>query len=87
MARKRLIGKVISDKMNKTIVVVSEIIQKHPLYGKYIRKNIKCYVHDENNAAKIGDEVLIEFTRPISKLKNWRLIKILSNNDSNENNS
>ncbi|GIW66049.1 MAG: 30S ribosomal protein S17 [Candidatus Parcubacteria bacterium] len=87
MARKRVIGKVISNKMQKTIVIVSEILKKHKLYGKYIRHKTKYYVHDEKNIAKIGDRVLIEFTRPISKLKNWRLVKILNNDDSKQNNS
>ena len=87
MPRKRVIGKVVSDKMQKTIVVVSETLRKHNLYGKYLKRKTKYYVHDENNTAKIGDTVLIEFTRPISKLKNWRLVKVLNKNDSAQNNS
>ncbi len=74
--RKRVVGKVISDKMNKTRVVVSERIVKHPLYGKYLKRRTKYYVHDEKNESKVNDEVLIEETRPISKLKRWRLVKI-----------
>jgi|FaiFalDrversion2_1042247.scaffolds.fasta_scaffold13058_1 small subunit ribosomal protein S17 len=82
--RKRVKGKVVSDKMNKTIVVVSETIKKHPLYKKYYKHRTKHYVHDEKNEAKIGDEVLIEETRPLSKLKRWRLVSILKkSNQSN----
>ena len=77
MPRRRVIGKVISDKMQKTIVVVSEILRKHPLYKKYYRHRTKYYVHDEKEEAKVGDKVLIEETRPISKLKRWRLVKII----------
>jgi len=77
MPRRKVIGKVISDKMNKTIVVISETLRMHPLYKKYLKHRTKYYVHDEKEEAKIGDEVLIEETRPISKLKRWRLVKIL----------
>ena len=76
--RKRVIGKVVSDKMQKTRVVISETLRKNPLYGKYLKHRTKYYVHDEKNQAKIGDLVLIEETRPISKLKRWRLVKILT---------
>ncbi|MGC8981369.1 MAG: 30S ribosomal protein S17 [Minisyncoccia bacterium] len=75
--RKRVEGIVISDKMKKTIVVVSEKLRKHPLYKKYYKHRTKYYVHDEKEEAKIGDKVLIEETRPISKLKRWRLVKII----------
>lgn len=75
--RRRVVGKVISDKMNKTRVVVSFTLRKHPLYGKYLKRRTKYYVHDERNESKIGDEVLIEETRPLSKLKRWRLVKII----------
>ncbi len=75
--RKRVIGKVISDRMNKTRVVVREVLRKHPLYGKYYKHRTKYYVHDEKNESKIGDFVLIEETRPLSKLKRWRLVKII----------
>ena len=77
MPRRRVIGKVISNKMQKTIVVVSETPKKHPLYKKYIKHRTKYYVHDEREEARPGDEVLIEETRPLSKLKRWRLIKII----------
>lgn len=75
--RKQIIGKVISDKMQKTRVVVGETIRKHPLYKKYFKHRTKYYVHDEKEESKIGDVVLIEETRPLSKLKRWRLVKIL----------
>lgn len=75
--RKRVIGKVISDKMNKTRVVISETLRQHPLYKKYYKHRTKYYVHDERNESKEGDIVLIEETRPISKLKRWRLVKII----------
>jgi small subunit ribosomal protein S17 len=75
--RRRVKGVVVSDKMKKTIVVVSEILRKHPLYKKYYRYRTKYYVHDEKEEAKVGDKVLIEETRPISKLKRWRLVKII----------
>lgn len=87
MAKKRVIGKVISDKMQKTIVVISETLKKHPLYKKYLKHRTKYYVHDEKELAKEGDIVLIEYCRPISKLKRWRLVKVLNNNDSTTNNS
>lgn len=77
MKRKRIVAKVISNRMQKTIVAVSEILRKHPLYKKYVRHKTKYYVHDEKNEAKIGDIVLIEETRPLSKLKRWRLVKII----------
>jgi small subunit ribosomal protein S17 len=75
--RRRVKGVVVSDKMKKTIVVVSETLRKHPLYKKYYRHRTKYYVHDEKEEAKVGDKVLIEETRPISKLKRWRLVKII----------
>ncbi len=81
------VGRVISDKMNKTRVVVYETYKKHPIYKKYIRKITKYYVHDENNDSKVGDIVKIKFTRPLSKLKRWRLVEILerASGDSNVN--
>lgn len=70
-------GKVISDKMNKTIVVQIERKVKHPLYGKYVRRFTKMYAHDEENSSRIGDLVLIQQVRPLSKLKRWTLLEIL----------
>jgi small subunit ribosomal protein S17 len=75
--RKKVVGKVISDKMQKTRVVISETLRKHPLYKKYYRHRTKYYVHDEREESHEGDVVLIEETRPISKLKRWRLVKII----------
>lgn len=72
-----VIGKVISDKMNKTIVVQVERKVKHPLYGKYLRRYSKMYAHDEENNCRIGDLVLIKQSRPLSKTKRWRLVEIL----------
>lgn len=75
--RKQRTGFVISHKMQKTIVVMVERRVRHPLYGKEMRLAKKMYAHDEQNEAKVGDKVLIEETRPLSKLKHWRLVKIL----------
>ena len=75
--RKSVVGFVISDKMDKTITVKQERMIKHPLYGKYVKRGIKYKAHDEQNEARIGDQVEISFTRPISKSKNWRLVKVL----------
>jgi len=76
-ARKELVGKVVSDKMDKTIVVLVETYKKHPLYGKRVKYSKKFKAHDENNQAKIGDRVLIMETRPLSKDKRFRLVKIV----------
>ncbi|TCS81539.1 30S ribosomal protein S17 [Tepidibacillus fermentans] len=75
--RKVQIGKVVSDKMDKTIVVAVETYKKHPLYGKRIKYTKKFKAHDENNQAKIGDIVKIMETRPLSKDKRWRLVEIV----------
>lgn len=75
--QRTIIGKVISEKMNKTIVVQIERKVKHPLYGKYVRRFSKMYAHDEDNACRMGDIVLIEQTRPLSKMKRWKLIEII----------
>ncbi|UNO50720.1 MULTISPECIES: 30S ribosomal protein S17 [Alicyclobacillus] len=75
--RKERIGKVVSDKMNKTIVVAVEENVKHRLYSKTIRRTKKFKAHDENNEAKIGDTVRIMETRPLSKDKRWRLVEII----------
>ena len=75
--RKTRIGKVISDKMDKTIVVGIETLVRHPLYGKSIKRTTKFKAHDENNECKIGDKVKIMETRPLSKNKRWRLIEIV----------
>jgi small subunit ribosomal protein S17 len=70
-------GRVVSDKMDKTIVVVSETRVPHPIYGKIIRKSVKFKAHDEQNDAKIGDTVRIMECRPLSKDKRWRLVEVL----------
>ncbi len=75
--RKTRVGKVVSDKMDKTIVVAIETSVKHSLYNKIVRKTVKFKAHDENNECQVGDKVLIMETRPLSKDKNWRLVKII----------
>ncbi|CAM3088018.1 30S ribosomal protein S17 [Paenibacillus sediminis] len=76
-ARKVQIGKVVSDKMDKTIVVAVETYKKHALYHKRIKYTKKFKAHDENNVAKIGDIVKIMETRPLSKDKRWRLVEVV----------
>lgn len=75
--RKVKIGKVISDKMNKSRVIAVERLVKHPLYGKYFKKTSKFMAHDEDNQSHEGDIVKIMETRPLSKMKRWRLVEIL----------
>jgi small subunit ribosomal protein S17 len=75
--RKTRIGKVVSDKMEKTIVVAVETKVRHPLYGKTMNRTTKFKAHDENNEAKLNDRVLIMETRPLSKDKRWRLVEIV----------
>ena len=75
--RKTRVGKVISDKMDKTIVVAVENHVKHPLYGKIVKKTYKLKAHDENNECGIGDTVKVMETRPLSKDKRWRLVEIV----------
>ncbi|MFT7405039.1 30S ribosomal protein S17 [Zhongshania sp.] len=69
-------GKVVSDKMDKTITVLIERRVKHPIYGKYITRSSKVHAHDEKNECKIGDVVTVCETRPVSKLKTWALISV-----------
>jgi len=75
--RKTRMGKVVSDKMDKTVVVAIETLVRHPLYGKSIKRTTKFKAHDENNECKIGDRVKIMETRPLSKDKRWRLVEIV----------
>lgn len=75
--RKTKIGKVISDKMDKTIVVAIEESVKHPLYGKVVKRTYKLKAHDEENVCGIGDKVKVMETRPLSKDKRWRLVEIV----------
>ena len=70
-------GVVISDKMEKTIVVAAKFKEKHPIYGKFVQKTKKYHAHDEKNEAHIGDTVQIMETRPLSKTKRWRLVQIV----------
>ena len=76
-ARKQRIGLVVSDKMDKTVVVNVEEKFKHALYGKVLRRNIKLKAHDEDNSAGVGDRVLLSETRPLSATKRWRVVEIL----------
>ena len=78
-SRKELVGKVVSNKMNKSIVVSVERRVKHPKYGKFIRKTSTFMAHDETNLANIGDLVRIMETRPLSKNKRWRLDEVVEN--------
>jgi small subunit ribosomal protein S17 len=71
-----LTGRVVSDKMNKSIVVLIERRVKHPMYGKYLSRSSKLKAHDENNECRIGDLVTIAESRPISKTKSWTLVQI-----------
>ena len=73
---RQLSGKVVSNKMDKTITVLIERRVKHPIYGKYVSKSSKLKAHDENNECKAGDVVTIEESRPLSKTKAWSLVKI-----------
>lgn len=74
--KRTLSGTVISDKMDKSIIVKVERMVKHPKYKKYIKRSTKIHAHDEKNDAKIGDSVLIEECRPISKTKSWKFVEI-----------
>jgi small subunit ribosomal protein S17 len=77
--RKLLVGTVVSDKMQKSIVVLIEHLTLHPLYHKHVRKTKRYMVHDENGQAKVGDKVEIVECRPLSKTKAWRLARVLAN--------
>lgn len=76
-ARKRRVGIVVSDKMDKTAVVAVTDSVRHPLYKKIVRRTRRYYAHDEANAANVGDRVVIFETRPLSKLKRWRIAEII----------
>ncbi len=76
--RKTRVGEVVSDKMNKTIVVEVERRVPHPKFKKIVRMTSKFYAHDEDGKAKVGDKVRIEETRPMSKLKRWKLVEVLA---------
>ncbi len=74
--RKTRVGEVVSDKMDKTVVVAVTRLVRHPLYGRFVKKTSKFKVHDENNECQTGDVVKIMETRPISKDKRWRLVEV-----------
>ena len=75
--RKQKIGRVVSNKMEKTVVVAVDYLRPHPIYRKTVRKTNKFYAHDEENQCQPGDRVRIEETRPLSKLKRWRVVEII----------
>ena len=75
--RKTCVGRVVSDKMDKTIVVAIEDNVKHPLYGKIVKRTYKLKAHDENNECRMGDRVKVMETRPLSRDKRWRLVEIV----------
>lgn len=75
--RKTRVGKVVSNKMDKTIVVAIQTSVKHPLYGKIIKRTTKLKAHDEENKCQIGDKVKVMETRPLSREKRWRLVEIV----------
>ena len=78
ISSRTLEGRVTSDKMDKTITVLIERKVKHPLYGKFIRRSTKVHAHDESNECGIGDTVVVEQCRPLSKSKSWRLVKVVT---------
>lgn len=80
-AARTIVGRVVSDKMDKSAVVMVERKVRHPLYGKYIRRSTKLHIHDENNECQIGDTVSIQECRPISKTKFWRLVEIIEHSE------
>ncbi len=75
--QRKIVGRVVSDKMDKTVSVAIERLQKHPVVGKYIRRTTKLMAHDENNECKTGDRVTISECRPIAKNKAWRVVDIV----------
>ncbi|MCA9461073.1 MAG: 30S ribosomal protein S17 [Nitrospira sp.] len=72
-----IFGKVVSNKMQKTVVVEIVRVEQHPVYGKVVRKKSKLKAHDETNRCQVGDKVRIGYSRPISKDKNWRVLEVL----------
>lgn len=75
--RKQKVGRVVSNKMDKTVVVAVDYLRPHPIYRKTVRTTSKFYAHDESNSLNIGDTVRIEETRPLSKLKRWRVVEVV----------
>ena len=76
-SNRTLQGRVISDKMDKTVTVLVERQVQHPIYGKFIRRSTKVHAHDENNECRAGDMVVVEQCRPLSKTKTWRLVRVV----------
>ena len=76
-SNRTLQGRVVSNKMEKTITVLVERQVQHPIYGKFIRRSTKVHAHDENNECQAGDTVIVEQCRPLSKTKTWRLVKVV----------
>ena len=72
-----IMGKVVSDRMDKTVTVLIERKIAHPLYKKYIRRSTKVHAHDEDNVGRLGDKVIVEQCRPLSKTKSWRLVEVV----------
>jgi small subunit ribosomal protein S17 len=81
--RQEKVGRVVSDKMDKTIVVLVDYLKPHPLYRKIIRKSHKFHAHDEENRCRVGDMVRIQESRPLSKMKRWRLVEVLQRVEEN----
>ena len=75
--QRSVVGRVVSDKMDKTVTVLIERMVRQPVYGKYIRRSTKLHVHDEDNRCRIGDTVRISETRPLSKTKSWTLVEVV----------
>ena len=75
--RKVRVGRVVSDKMNKTVVVAIEDNVKHPIYGKIVKRTLKLHAQDDNNECGVGDKVKLMETRPLSKTKRWRVVEII----------
>lgn len=75
--KKKQTGTVVSDKMDKTRVVVVETVKKHSVYGKYMNKRKRFSFHDQNNTSKVGDKVIVQESKPISKTKKWELVEVL----------
>lgn len=75
--KRTITGKVVSNKMDKSIVVAVERLEKHPIYGKYVKKTRKLHAHDQENVCNEGDTVSIESCRPLSKTKSWRLVEVV----------
>lgn len=79
--RKTRVGVVVSDKMDKTVVVAVEHMKRHPLYGRTVRRTSRLKAHDENNQCRVGDQVRLMETRPLSRTKRWRVVEIIRRAD------